>query len=132
MPPNPLSNPHGFDMQISKFKKTILGLPPPSQILGTPLFSFTIKEIWKFWRLFEPPPPLKYALAVATPSDLHHSLRLQGGRAFIYHDDIHNAYMYIVQSSFNSTTKSFISLFFMPININPLCLYRATCYKKYQ
>ena len=29
MPPNPLSNPHGFDMQISKFKKTILGLPPP-------------------------------------------------------------------------------------------------------
>ena len=38
MPPNPLSNPYGFDMQISKFEKTILGLPPPSQILGTPLF----------------------------------------------------------------------------------------------
>ena len=57
MPPNPLSNAHGFDMQISKFKKNILGLPPPSQILGTPLFSFTLKEIWKFWRLFEEPPP---------------------------------------------------------------------------
>ena len=34
MPPNPLSNPHGFDMQISKFKKTILGLPPQARVQG--------------------------------------------------------------------------------------------------
>ena len=59
MPPNPLSNPHGFDMQISKFKKTILGLPPPSQILGTPLFSFTIKKSENSGDCLNPPSKIR-------------------------------------------------------------------------
>ena len=45
MPPNPPSNAHGFamrsmslrDMQIPNSEKKIIG-PPPSQILGTPLY----------------------------------------------------------------------------------------------
>ena len=38
MPPNPLRNAHGFDMQISKFKKQFLASLPPPKSWGRPCF----------------------------------------------------------------------------------------------
>ena len=44
-PRTPLAIRMASTCKFPNLKKTILGLPLPSQILGTPLFSFTIKEI---------------------------------------------------------------------------------------